>query len=184
MSRRLPQLVLLCEDPQHDAFCRDFLYAEGWTRHQIRMEKCPKGKQAAEQWVRERYPIEVRTLRAQPHIYRALVVVRDGDLAGVAARERELDQALVAQGLAQRAPGEPILVVVPCRNIETWLAYLGGIPVDEVTKHPRLAHERECKPKVAELKKMCDRGALRQPAPPSLERTCDEYKAHMARDGA
>jgi hypothetical protein len=183
VSRRLPQLVVLCEDRQHDAFCRDFFYAQGWTRHQIRVEKCPTGKQAAEQWVRQRYPIEVGTLRAHPHIYRALVVVRDGDMAGVAVRQSELDQALAAQGLAQRAPREPITLVVPCRNIETWLAYLGGSAVDELTKYPKLAHERECAPRAAELKSMCDRGALRQPAPPSLERACDEYRTRLEGSG-
>lgn len=131
MSRKLPQLVVLCEDAQHGSFLRSFLYKCGWERHQMRMEVCPKGKQSAEQWVRDRYPVEVGLLRSRPHVTRALVVVRDGDAAGLAARKSELDETLAARGLAPRRDDEKIAVVVPCRNIETWLAFLAGHDVDE-----------------------------------------------------
>lgn len=45
MSRRV-QLVLLCEDNQHEAFARRFLNAMGWETRAMRVEKAPGGRGA------------------------------------------------------------------------------------------------------------------------------------------
>lgn len=179
MSRKLPQIVVLCEDRQQEAFVRRFLELEGWGKHQIRIEKSPKGKGAAEQWVRDRYPTEVSTLRAAPHIYRSLVVIRDGDTKSVKERLLEFDRALEAHDLRPRQAGERIALIIPCRNIETWIAYLEGHEVDERATYPKLARERDCAPMVVALKRMCDQGLLRPPAPHSLQAACDEYQTRV-----
>ena len=179
MSRREVQLVLLCEDAQHEAFARRLLGEQGWVARQIRVEKAPSAKQSAEQWVRQRYPSELQALRRRPHIARALIVMVDADTNTYDERLCELDDALRAASCEVRTPKEPVPIIVPRRNIETWIAYLGGSEVDEVTEYPKLRRERECAPAVRQLKAMCDSGTLRDPAPPSLQQACNEYRKRM-----
>jgi hypothetical protein len=178
MSKRRVQLVLLCEDRQHEAFLRRFLEADGWHPRSFRVERCPDRK-CAEQWVRARYPEELRKLRAAPHVSKGLVVCVDEDKKGAGRREEQLAEALTAQGMKAVSPHEKVLHAVPARNIETWIAYLDGTDVDEATEYPKLPFERECGPRVLLLKRMWDAGSLRQPAPSSLERAGIEYRARL-----
>lgn len=178
MSRRRVQLVLLCEDRQHEAFLRRFFVAAGWHPRSLRVERSPKGRGSGEQWVRERYPAEVRNLRSAPHVARGLVVAIDDDTQG--KRDLQLSQALEEAGLPARCPGESVLHAIPARNIETWLHYLFGNDVDEKQEYPRLPAEGDCGPAVQALKRMCDAHALRQPAPPSLVRACEEYRERLS----
>lgn len=175
MSRRRVQIVILCEDRQTAAFARRFAEAKGWEKRQIEVILSPKGRGSGEQWVRERYANEVRKLRAAPYVARGLVVVMDEDTQSTEPRDVQLTNALKKQGVTIRSANEPILHIIPCRNIETWLAYLGGETVDECAIYPKLARERDCVPMVNTLKSMCDAGKLREPAPSSLERACVEY---------
>lgn len=181
MTRRRPQLVLLCEDSQHEAFARRFLVAAGWGRDKIiRVEKCAEG--CGEQWVRRRYPDEVKHLRRHPELTRALVVIIDADVGTCDARFRALELALSEAGQEERRPEEPIAIFVPRRNIETWISYLDGAEVDEVNAYPKLDRERACRDAVKALKAMCDGQALRAPAPDSLQRACVEYAERLPRD--
>ncbi len=173
------QIVLICEDRQHSALMRRLLEAQGWSKHKIREQISPGGRGSAERWVRVRYAEEVRILRQKPHLGLAVVVVMDEDTQGALRREEQLASALAEAGLPPRSAGERILHVLPARNVETWIAYLRGVDVDEVTVYPKLERERECAPQVAALKAMCDARALRQPAPPSLERACREYRERL-----
>jgi len=59
----------------------------------------------------------------------ALVVVIDADLAPVKQRVDELDAR------SPRQPGERIALVIPRRNIETWIRFLTAPPVDEETDY-------------------------------------------------
>ena len=86
---------------------------------------------------------------------------------------------LKKQGVTVRSANEPILHLIPARNIETWLAYLRGETVDERAIYPKLARERDCVPMVHTLKAMCDAGKLREPAPSSLVRACVEYRERL-----
>lgn len=178
MSKRRAQLVLLCEDRQHEAFLRRFLEADGWHPRSFRVERNPRPG-SAEQWVRTRYPDELRKLRAAPHVAKGLIVCVDEDKRGTGSREEQLAEALTAQGMQAVSTDEKVLRVVPARNIETWIAYLDGKDVDEATSYPKLRFQSECGPMVRALKDMCDAGGLRQPAPPSLERACIEYKVRL-----
>jgi len=182
MSRRV-QLILLCEDSQHEAFARRFLERMGWNRRSIRVEKAPGGRGSGEQFVRARFPLELCEHRRR-HAAQALVVMLDGDAGGVEARVRDLADACTAEGIPARRPGEPVAVFVPTWNIETWLAYLDGQTVDEARKdYPRLRRERECKRHVKVLVAMCREGRLRPPEPPSLASACKEYASRLREVG-
>lgn len=182
MARRRVQLVLLCEDTQHEAFLRRFFGAMGQHPRAIRVEKCPKGRGSGEHWVRTQYAEEVRRLRAST-VAHALVVAIDEDTRGAGYRETQLAEALDAAGLSPRSADEPILHAIPARNIESWLTYLAGETVDELVAYSKLERQRDCAPMVAELVRMCGKGKLREPAPPSLQRACTEYRARRPRAG-
>jgi hypothetical protein len=176
MSEPRVRVVLLCEDSQHEAFCRRFLAVEGWRKHEVLTVPYSVGRGAAEQWVREQYPAEVRALRSG-HVRKALLVMLDADERTVSQREQELAQSLSSAGGTPRMPDEKIGHFIPRRNIETWIAYLAGDDVDEAGKkpYPKLPRERDCAPMVRALKAMCDDRRLREPAPESLMLACEEY---------
>lgn len=181
MSRRRVRLVLLCEDRQHEAFLRRFFERMGWEKRQLKVILSPRGRGAAEKWVRAEYPDQVKQLRSAPHVVAGLAVAIDEDLNGPGSRERDLAESLrVAKALPLNAT-ERVALAAPARNIETWLAYLGGEDVDEVTAYPRLAAQRECGPMVNTLVEMCKKRELRMPAPPSLERACTEFRVRLDR---
>jgi hypothetical protein len=174
------QLVFLCEDNQHEAFARRFLKAMGWETRAMRVEKAPGGRGSGEQFVRQRFPLELKAHRTRP-VAQALVILIDGDSEGTMARLHTLDQACRDAGVAQRDDEERVAIFIPTRSIETWLAYLDGESVEEDRRnYPRLARQRDCQPHVEELAQMCRRGELREPAPPSLRAACEEYRTRLA----
>lgn len=181
MSRRV-QLVLLCEDKQHEAFARRFLNEMGWETRSMRVEKSPGGRGAGEQFVRKRFAVELKAHRSRP-VSQALVVLIDGDTDGVSARLQQLNQACREALVAERTGEDRVAIFIPTWNVETWLVYLDGEDVTEgKPDYPRLSRERDCQRHVGELARMCRDGRLRQSAPASLEAACDEYNARLARE--
>lgn len=175
MSRRA-NIVIVCEDEQHEAFIRRFLERDGFEKRRFRVErKSMPG--SAEQWVRKRYPTEVKAYRDSHSTDRGLVVMIDDDLSG--CRREQLAKALDDASAAPRGDDGRIAVIVPTRNIETWLAYLGGAKVDESTVYPKLMRARECQPHVNALHAMCQRQELRAHPPASLGQACEEYRTRI-----
>ena len=89
-----------------------------------------------------------------------------------------MDAECGKQDVPVRTGSDPVILVVPRRNIETWLAYLEtGKPVDEQERYPRLKRERDCNRHADNLFKMCHSGQrLDEAAPPSLREACAEYR--------
>ena len=174
--KRNVQIVLLCEDTQHETFVRRFLAKAGWSMHRLRVLKAPRGRGSAEQWVKTRFPTELAAYRRRRVVAQALIIILDGDNRGVQTRQAELDAACRLHNIDIRTPDERVMVLVPTWNIETWIAYLTGQTVDETTRdYPRLARPRECQAGVGALIAMCQDSGLRQPAPSSLAAACVEY---------
>lgn len=168
------QFIVLCEDKQQRVFVRRFLKPR--TNHPIRIVSAPPAEGAAEQFVREQYPKELRALRAAT-VNAVLIVMIDGDpAAGPTERSRQLDTSCRQFDIPPRRSGEPVAVLVPKRNIETWLAYLDGTTVNETDNYPRLDPPSDCKTHVRTLADMCSRRRLRQPTPPSLVAACNEFR--------
>ena len=169
-------ITLLCEDSQTDAFVRRFLRRRNFGSRDIRTLPLPGGRQSGEQWVRERFPDELRAIRGRKNAY--LIVVTDADKYSTEARRAQLDAECEEKQIPRRGDGDPVLVIVPRRNIETWLAYLGsGTAVEEDRSYPRLKRERDCADHAANLYRMChEEQRLDEAAPPSLREACDEYR--------
>ena len=170
------QIVLLCEDQQHGVFLRKFLKKANPNYPLVRVEMCPKTKGSAEQYVRNRFPIELAAHRRRS-VTQVLMVMLDGDKRGIHGRMAELDDACKNAEMRPRNSKDQVLVFIPTWNIETWLAYLEGETVDETERdYPRLPRPRDCAPHVDTLVKMCRNNALRKPAPTSLAASCIEYR--------
>lgn len=174
---RSVQLVVLCEDKQHWAFVKRFLERRGWNARRIRLRAAPPGRGSGEQFVREHFPEELKGYRSSRNrVSRGLIVMLDGDAVGLTGRLRSLDESCRSSGVDPRRDDDRVAVFVPTWSIETWFAWLDGEPVDETRRgYPRLDRPRDCRRHVDELARMCDAGALREPAPPTLPAACAEY---------
>ena len=168
-------ITFLCEDSQTDAFVRRFLRRRNFGSRDIHTRELPSGSQSGEQWVRERYPDELQAIRGRQNAY--LIVVTDADKNSTADRRAQLDAACDEKQVPRRDDRDRVLVIVPRRNIETWLHYLGsGTAVDETTRYPRLRRERDCVTHANNLYRMChEEQRLDDGAPPSLQEACEEY---------
>ena len=176
------QIVLLCEDRQHQAFVERFLESVGRltrkAKRRLRVERASQGRGSAEQFVRERFPKELAAYRRRRNrVSVALVVMLDGDATGVAGRLAELDAACAKQEIPVRRSDEDVFVFVPTWRIESWLAWLkDGETIDEERRdYPRLPGARDCQPHVEKLADMCRNRRLPAPVPPSLAAACTEY---------
>jgi len=183
MSRKV-QIILLCEDSQHEAFSRRFLEKAGWNSRKIRVIKAPKGKGSGARYVELNYLLELQIYRVNRNrVNCMLVVVLDGDNIGIDRRIENLHNLCLAENLEPRHDDEQVALIIPTWNIETWLEYLDGNNVYESKKdYPRLERARECQSHVNQLYEMCKAGTLRQPAPPSLEKACHEYRTRIKSD--
>ncbi len=141
------------EDKQHQAFLTRLLQALGYPPHKVRVVSSPAGQGSAEQYVREHYADEVRELRRRSgHLQQALLVMIDADDKELGERMQQLAKELEKAGLEPRGASERIAVLIPRRNIMTWIEYLLGKQVKETDTYPELkGRERDCRPAVTRL---------------------------------
>lgn len=137
-TRKDYRVTVVCEDLQQGTFLRKLLYLKHFKR--VRVEPCPKGKQSGEQWVRERFPRDVKVFRNCGHSNIVLIAVIDADKYSIEERRSHLVQGW------KRQEEERILLVIPKRNIETWIHFLMGESVNEQDAYSKLKRERDCKP--------------------------------------
>jgi len=168
VSRRVVWVVL-CEDEQHYAFARRFLA----HMTQPGMRECYKVLGPGHQGVRAKLGAEVLAIRRRGSMA-ALLAILDADGHGVAARRRYVLE-LCREEEIPRAD-DPVAVLVPERNIETWIAWLGGAEVDAVTRYPKLRRERDCEPAVKRLKELCDANKALAEFPASLAAACEDFE--------
>ncbi len=125
--------IVLCEDEAHALFVYRWLLNRGLKSGEIRIVPCPAGRGAGTQHVVTSYPGEVSEYRARAnHVSsRRLIVVIDADTSTVPQRLASLEAKLRDAGLAARASTERICLLVPRRNVETWIHFLQEKPVNE-----------------------------------------------------
>ncbi len=131
------QVILLVEDRHHEQFVLRYLRKLDFGKHAMRIVKSPSGAGSAEQWVRERFAIEVEAYRGR-QAKTKLIVLIDADTRSVQYRISQLDQALREAGVPQISDDrEEIARLVPKRNIETWILCLNDVQVNEHTDYKR-----------------------------------------------
>lgn len=181
MSKRYTSVVVRCEDLQQRAFLYRYLIEKGVGRREVQVEHCPAGKGDAKNWVRQQHVTEVRAVRGKPHLSIALITMLDADDRSVVDRKQELDRDLAESGQERRQPSERIAVLVPRRNIETWIHRLRGNAVNETDSYPRYrGEERRCCEAVHEFVRRCP-AQMVDDDPPSLRDGCDELTRLLSR---
>jgi hypothetical protein len=131
------QVILLVEDGRHKQFIFGYLRRLGFGTHAMRIEKSPSGEGSAEQWVRQRFPVEVEACRHRQAETRLIVLI-DADTHSVQERTAQLDQALREAGAPViPADTKEVARLVPKRNIETWILCLNAEQVNEATDYKK-----------------------------------------------
>ena len=168
--------VILCEDVQQEIFARKYLVQRGVMRRKITPNVCPSGKQSGEQFVRDEFMKEVKTLRQTGRENRALIVVIDADTYSIQHRLEQLNDSLTSSKQKPRQKTERICIFVPKRNIETWIKFGQGQAVDEENSYPKLRKESDCSDAVRRLANEVCTKPLPHHAPSSLHHACEEIK--------
>ncbi len=131
MMKRHADIIILCEDRAHVNFVRHHLKKRGFNHRKFRVI-LRNGAGSAKQFVLQRYSTEVKAYRSKAnYLSLALLTVIDADTQDVQHLCRHLEEQLQNANIGQRKTDEHIAVLVPKRNIETWIVYLQGIAVDE-----------------------------------------------------
>jgi hypothetical protein len=172
MPRRDAQIVVLAEDKQQRAFVSRLLRGLGYHPRRVRLLAPPADKSGGATFVLQTYPHEVREHRRKATFQKSLrlLVVIDADQGDVDKRLNELDARLEADDQPKRAHDEGIAILVPDRNIETWIRWLRGQPVDDATEYPKhKGREKQCADAVKRLLELIHGGRdFLQGSPPSL----------------
>ena len=136
VSLRIATIVLLVEDIGQENLLRRFLQRLGQNNRNIRVNRLSKGVGSGEQHVREKYASEVRSLRRRAgRIRSCLIAMIDADADSTQSRRTQFDRALSDGDEPPRKATEPILQLIAKRNVETWILWLHGESVDELTNY-------------------------------------------------
>ncbi len=136
MAERIANIILLVEDINQENLLRRYLQQLGHHNRNMRPLRLPHGHGSGEQFVRESYAAEVRAIRAQLTRTRAcLIVMIDADAGSIDDRRQQFERALRDADELPRSPTEPILNLIPKRNVETWILCLNLASVDEVNDY-------------------------------------------------
>lgn len=137
---RICRIVLVCEDWRSSRFARGFLSAANIDERCVDAQTNPGG--SGHDWVKAKFADEVANLGRFAE-GRGVLGLLDEDGQGAAVRENEVVARLAARGLPSLAAHEGRCLLLPARNIETWLYWLTGqtngesIEVNETTDYKR-----------------------------------------------
>ena len=152
MADRRAQIVILSEDRQSEVFFVRFMRSIGVENHKIRKNTGPPGLGSGAQYVRDNYSKELFAYRKRgSYLALKLIIVTDADNLTVEGRRRQLSASLTSAEMHDPTPDEAVAVLIPKRNIETWIAYLSGRKVDEATEYRHLDRAGDCQPAVDKL---------------------------------
>jgi len=159
---RVSKIILVHEGWRDSAFARGFLVAAGIDSRAIDPRPNPGG--SGHDWVKNQFAAEVANLIRFSE-GRGVLGLLDEDGLGAPAREREVQEILKGCGLPPIAPHAGRCLLLPTRNLETWLYWLtcwqrgASLAVNELTDYktspppagiPRLRDE-DCRPAGATL---------------------------------
>lgn len=172
------EVIVLCEDVKHMTFILRYLRRLGFNNRQIHSRLPRSGRGAGEQWVRERYPAEVKAQRSRAnHTSASLIAVIDADTLSVDERRQQLEATLDRSGLAPRDAKERISIVIPRRNIESWVHFAEAREIDETTDLKlRYKDTKACRDAADAAVEVCRSGSDEAAAPPSLVAACRELR--------
>ena len=178
MPRRSVRVILLCEDRHQENLVAHYLKkAKLASPREIRVRKSPHG--AAEQFVRENYPDELAELRRRAHQRNLrLIVVIDADVGTVENRRAQLDASCKKADVTPRRESDRVAVLIPKRNVDTWIWFLLGNDVEEDEDYKGLVKDAHCKDAAARLTEFREKGwQIPEGCPTSLGIAAAEFSA-------
>jgi hypothetical protein len=133
---RPSEVIVLLEDIRHKQLIFRYLRRSRIEARSIRF--VPPKSGSGEQWVREQFPIEVRAYRRRSaRAATSLIAMIDADTLTLQDRMAQLNRKLAENSLDLVLAGERIAMLIPRRNIETWILCLNEMEVDEQTDYKR-----------------------------------------------
>jgi hypothetical protein len=172
-------LVILCEDRAHANVVRHHLKKRKYKVRKLHFKVAPRGRGSGEAFVRREYVKEVIAYRSRAaYQTTGLLVALDADIQTVERVHAELDERLEAEAQQTRSGDEKIALLVPKRNVETWVVHLVDGPVDEVQDYKRHKDARRHREAGIELATRIA-GSPPSDTPDSLQRAWPELKQRL-----
>ena len=163
------QFIVLAEGMRDYHFASSYLKARYGKNNAdvFRVQTIADGHGSGEQHVRQRFPKELQALRSYSGSNRYLVVITDGDRHSLEGRRHQLEQQ------AQRLPADKVAIFVPCRNLESWFAWLDGVFKDEQTDYKSQYGKAKPGKLGQRMESQCREGAT-MAMPASVQDACGE----------
>ena len=178
MAKRHADITILCEDRAHANFVRHYLKKRGFNNRQLRPVPWD-GSGSGQQFVLQKYATEVKAYRSQAnHLSLGLITVIDADRQEVRNVQQRLERQLQDANIENREADEHIALLVPKRNIETWIVYLQGTPVDEESEYKQHSLAKNYKQAGITLDEQLGQQP-RADCPQSLQMARDELKHRL-----
>ena len=118
---RVCKIILICEGFRDSAFARAFLKEAGIDPRTIEPKTNPRG--SGHDWVKAQFIEEVANLNRFAE-GRGVLGLLDEDGQGVDVRKKQVADLLQTKNLPAIAPNQGRCLLLPTRNIETWLYWL------------------------------------------------------------
>ncbi len=119
---RACKIVVVPEDKEHAALARGYLAARGVNPGSYRVTQKWTGKNGNFDRAREWFIEEVR-LQARGKVRFGVVALIDEDGQGLAVRRQRVTDRLAVLNLPNLDPSQGRLLVLPVRNVETWMVW-------------------------------------------------------------
>src|SRR5438477_1878846 len=133
VSERVANIIILAEDKEHEILVKRYLQRAGHNDRSIRPVALPGSRQGGSQHVREQFPKQVKECRGTlgRRASCLLIVITDADNLTTLQRERTLEDELDQAGHGQIVPTEPIVILIPKWQVETWIKCALGQVISE-----------------------------------------------------
>lgn len=130
------KVIVLCEDRAQEKPIRAWLRELGYnSTREVRFVPyvgTNRGQNRDKHWVDEMFASVVRQQRSRStRMQCSLVVCRDADDELLIEIERAFEVRLSIDNQPSRKSIESIALFIPTRHIETWMAFLSGVVVNE-----------------------------------------------------
>ena len=100
----------------------------------VRKIPLPASRGGGSQYVREQFPKQVAACRGR-HAKNLLIVITDADNLSATAREKTLHRELIQKHRDVIGAEEPVIILIPKWQVETWVKCLLGQSVLESDKN-------------------------------------------------
>ena len=169
------QYFILCEDVQMDSFINAFLKCNGIICRKRYTIPIPAGKGCGEAFVRHKLPTEIKMLHSKNYNSIVVIACADADKLSVSNREKMLVDEVKKELPKWESKKEMLLIWIPKKEIETWIAFFKESVVDEEMEFKHSGHPVECVDEARKMYEYCRGEVEYESILPSLSRAKDEY---------